>query len=130
MEKINSTLYASAARTATPTAESISLVAYNGPSHLHGIRIIHVVIDVTAITLTPSVVPTIDYYDDTSGKWYNVLTGAAITATGTTVLRIGESMPASANLIATDAVSDNVRVTMTHGDTDSITYSVGINLFR
>ena len=130
MEKINRTLYASTARTATPTAVETSLVEYNSPSSLHGIRVIHVIIDVTAIALTPSVVPTIDYYDDTSATWYTVLTGAAITATGTTVLRIGESMPASANLIATDAVSDNVRVTMTHGDTDSITYSVGINLFR
>lgn len=88
---------------------------------------IQVVIDVTAATATPSVVPTIDGRDPLSGQWYNILTGAAITAISTTVLRVHPEVPASANLIAQDFLPETYRVVMTHGDGDSITYTVGIN---
>lgn len=119
LQTIRKTAYASAARTATPTA--VELTA-------EGRRGVHVVIDVTAITSSPSVVPTIDAYDPLSGKWYNLLTGNAITDTGTTVLKVHPEIGTLANGAARDVVPDVFRVVMTHGDADSITYSVAVHL--
>lgn len=111
--------YSSTARTETPTAFDAAT---------DGARGMHAVIDVTAITASPSVVPTIDGYDPLSGKWYNLLTGAAITATGTTVLKIYPGIAAQANAAASDVVPDVFRIVMTHADADSITYSVAVHL--
>ena len=88
----------------------------------------HLVIDVTSITASPSVVPTIDGYDPVSGKYYNLLTGAALTATGTTVLKIYPGIATVPSAAASDILSNVVRVSMTHGDADSITYSVAAML--
>lgn len=116
--KYNRSVYASTARTATPTAVSIDDIYVKG---------VQIIIDVTAASATPSVVPTIDGYDPLSDSWYNLLTGAAITGTGTTVLRIHPDLTAAANLIAKDFLPRTYRIVMTHADADSITYSVNIN---
>lgn len=116
---VRKTAYASAARTATPTAYEFTM---------EGRRGLHCVIDVTAASDTPSVVPTIAGLDPLSGKYYSLLVGAAITATGTTVLKIYPGIAASANAAASDVVPDVVKLTMTHADTDSITYSVAFHL--
>lgn len=89
---------------------------------------VHVIIDVTAITASPSVVPTIEAKDPISGKYYVLLTGVAITATGTTVLKVFPGALAAANLVANDLLPLVWKVKMTHGDTDSITYSIAANL--
>lgn len=118
----NVTAYASAARTATPTAVTVPVGRYN---------FARVVIDVTAITSTPSVVCTIDAYSPTSGKYHNLLTSAALTESGvpyTRVLTLGPNMPVTANVSANTVLPDTLRVTMTHGDADSITYSVAVEL--
>lgn len=112
-------MYASEARTATPTAPQIVTE--------HADMLV-VVIDVTAVDLTPSVVPTIDGLDPVSGQWFNLLTGAAITAIGTTVLRVGRGATAVSNEAANDAIPFVTRVVMTHADADSITYSVSAML--
>jgi hypothetical protein len=109
-------LYASAARTATPTAVQ--------SSNVHGERGGHFVINVTAVVDTPSVVPTVDGYDPGSDSWYNLLTGDAITATGTTVLKIYPGIGAIPGGAAPDILPDTWRMVMTHADADSITYSV------
>lgn len=101
------TLYALAARTATP---AVATFAMRNDSTLR------LVVDVTAITSTPSIVVTVDVQDAASGKWANVLTAAAITAVGTTALA------------AVAGLTGNVRVTVTHGNANSITYSVGAHL--
>lgn len=116
---VRKTVYASAARTATPTAD---------PLTTDGARGVHIVIDVTAVTSTPVVTPTIDGFDPLSGKWYNLLTGAAITATGTTVLKVYPGITAVANGAASDVVPDVFRVGMAHADSDSATYSVSAHL--
>ena len=103
---------------ATPTAVEVT------DDFVQGIQL---VIDLTAISATPSVVPTIDGKDPLSGEFYNILTGAAITTTGTTVLRVHPEIPAAANLTAQDFLPETYRVVMTHGDADSITYTVGVN---
>lgn len=115
-------VYASAARTATPTAVTVPTGRFKS---------LHLVIDVTAITSTPSVVCTVDGLDPVSGKYYNLLTSAALTESGvpyTRVLKIGPGLPVTANLSANDVLPSTVRVTMTHGDADSITYSVAATL--
>lgn len=110
------TIFASAARTATHNSDDIP------NPHARGLV---VTIDVTAITATPSVVFKIQAKDDASGKYRDVLESAAITGTGTTVLRVHPSLTASANVTAKDVVGATYRVLATHADADSITYSVG-----
>lgn len=112
-------VYASAARTATPTAVTVPTGRYNS---------LHLIIDCTASAATPSVVCTLDALDSISGKYYNLLTSAAITGSGTTVLKVGPGLPVSANVSANDVLPSTLRVTMTHADADSITYSVGATL--
>lgn len=112
-------ILASAARTATTTSDAV---------RLHHAVAMHVIINVTAVASTPSVVPTIQGFDSTSGVYYDLLVGNAITATGTTVLKIGLGMAASANASAQDLIPHTIRVKMTHADSDSITYSVGCNV--
>jgi hypothetical protein len=116
------TAYASAARTATPAAVTVPCGRYNYA---------RVVVDVTAITATPSVVMTIDALSPVSGKFHNLLTSAALTESGvpyTRVLMLGPNMPVTANVSANTMLPDTIRVTMTHGDADSITYSVAVEL--
>jgi hypothetical protein len=112
-------VYATGARTATPTAVTVNAGRYNW---------LRVVIDVTAVTATPSVVLTIDGYDPVSGKYYNLLTAAAVTATGTTELLVGPGLTIAANVVANKPLPDTIRFTMTHGDADSITYTLAAHL--
>lgn len=113
------TAFASAARTATPTP--FDGTNYNG-------RGLHLVIDCTAITSSPSVVFTIQGKDALSGKFYTILASAAIVGTGTTVLRVYPGLTVAANLVASDITPRSWRVIATHGNADSITYSVGYSL--
>ena len=117
--KATSTAYASAARTATPTVKDLNTSKDVG---------IQYVIDVTAVTATPSVVPTISGVDPVSGSLYTLLTGSAITATGTTVLQVHPEMAAVANLVGNAMLPQITRLTMAHGDADSITYTVSAML--
>lgn len=116
---IRQSVFASAARTATPTP---------GDYTMSGRRGMHLVIDVTALSDTPSVVPQVEAYDPLSGRWYALLTGAAITATGTTVLKVYPGIATQINAAASDIVPDRWRVTMTHADSDSVTYSAAAHL--
>jgi hypothetical protein len=114
------TCYASAARTATPTAMA-------DQTNL-GHRGLHVVIDVTAVTADPSVVFTIQGKDSLSGKYYTLLASAALVTTGTVVLKVYPGITVAANLSVSDVLPRTWRVIAVHGDTDSITYSVGASL--
>lgn len=82
-------------------------------------------IDVSAASATPSVVFTIDGIAPTDKSTaYNILTSAAITGVGLTVLRVSPQLTAAANTIAKDMLPSAIKVTATHADTDSITYEV------
>ena len=116
--KYNQSVHLSTARTATPSNVEIS------DRYVKGIQ---VVINVTASAATPSVVPTIDGHDPLSDTWYTLLTGAAITGTGATVLRVHPELLAATNLTAQDFLPAKYRIVMTHGDGDSITYTVNVN---
>lgn len=115
------TVYASAARTATPSATDLKNISGRG---------VTVVIDVTAASATPSVVVTIDGKCTLSGKYYNILTSAAITGIGTTTLRIYPDLTPSANVAVNSIVPRVFRIVVTHADADSITYSVSVNYHR
>lgn len=109
---------ASAARTA----------AVNSSDYLNfGHRGIHLVIDATAETGTAEVTVTIQG-KDANGIYYDVLVGTAITATGTTVLKVYPGISPSANSSANDVLPPIWRVKVTVADSDSLTYSVGANL--
>jgi hypothetical protein len=113
--KDNQILFESAARTATPSA-------FTGQTRYVGAII---VINVTAVTATPSVVFTLSGVDPASDSLWTILASAAITGTGQTVLRVHPSLTASANAIAKDIMPSTFKLAPVHGDADSITYSVG-----
>lgn len=114
------TLYASAARTATPTE-----VEFQNAGDARGM---HVIIDVTAVTATPSVVFNIEAKDPASGDWYLLLDSTAVTAVSTTILKIHPNLTAVANSVAQDGLPLDLRVRPVHADADSITYTVGANM--
>lgn len=116
---IEETLLASAARTAS--VNSADFVNYNAKGA-------HFIIDVTAITDTPSITVTIQGKDALSSEYYDILTGVAITATGTTILKVYPGIGQIANGAASDILPRTYRVSVAHDDTDSITYSIGVNL--
>jgi len=119
IENKNIELLSSVARTATTNSGDITNKDLSG---------IHLVIDVTSVTDTPSVVPTLQAKDPISNKYYTLLVGTAITSVGTTVLKVFPGSPVSANVSANDILPLKFRVLMTHADSDSITYSVSANL--
>jgi hypothetical protein len=115
------TVLASAARTATPTVDTFRVQG----GEVKGLILI---IDCTAVAATPSVVFTIVGVDPVSGKTFTILVSAAITGTGTTVLRVHPDLTVAANQVAKDIVPAQWSVTAVHADGDSITYSVGAQL--
>lgn len=119
MENVADGLLGSAARTAT-----VSSAAQTNRHH----RGVHIHIRATAAAATPSVVPTIEGYDETSGTWYTILTGAAITGVSTVTLKVYPGITASANVAVSDVLPRTWRLTMTAADADSLTYSAGANL--
>lgn len=116
---ISGTLLASAARTATVSSSDIQ--AYNAK----GVRVF---INVTVDGAAASVVPTITVKDPVSGVYTAVLTGAAIAATGHTVLTVYPGATVVAGVTLSTVIGKTWRVTMTHADTDAITYSVGYQM--
>ena len=112
----NVTLFASAARTAT----------VNGADQTNRFaKGIIFTVDATAITATPSVVFTLQGKDDLSGKYYTILASAAVVSAATTTYTVFPGAPATANVSANAQLPRTWRLIATHGDTDSITYSVG-----
>jgi len=114
------TVYASAARTATPDTQEFELgTGYTG---------LTLVIDTTAAGTSPSTVVKVEGVDRVSGKVYGTLSSAAITGTGTVTLSMGLSSTVAANASANQAVPPVVRITATHGNSTTHTYSVALIL--
>lgn len=118
---ISGTLLASAARTATVSSSDITN---------YGAKGVRVFINATALAATPSVVPTIEVKDPVSGVYTAVLTGAAITTAAPThvVLTVYPGATVATNVTASNVIGKTWRVTMTAGDADSLTYSVGYGM--
>lgn len=113
---VEGTALASAAR--TTSTQSADLTNYNG----RGVR---VWLDVTAITATPSITLAIEGKDPASGKYKTMLTGAAVTTVSTNEYVVYPGVTETANVDASTPLPRTWRVNVTHGDADSITYSVG-----
>lgn len=114
---LEATLLASAARTTTQT--SADIINYNWKKLV-------VVLDMTVVG-TGSVTVTIDGKDTASGKYYNILTGAAIVTNSTNRYRIGETLAAAANSVAQDYIPRIIRIVVTANNANTATYSVGYN---
>lgn len=119
IENTEVVLFTSAARTATTVSDS--LVNRYG-------REIDIVLDVTVRGGSSSIVMTIDYLDAASGKYVNLLTGAAVVSVSTNRYRVHPNLTAATNLIAQAQLPRVFRITITHGNADSITYSVGYRI--
>ena len=119
MNKRTVTLYPSAARTATPDA----IILNSGRS-----AAVYMVVEVTAAPSSPSVVFTIDLWDSASGTAVNLLTSAAVASVSSNIYKISPALTESSSLVSTEHVPENIRIKATHGNTDSITYSVSVHL--
>lgn len=116
----NPIVLASAARTAT--VESATFTNYNA-------RGAHIVIDVSAITATPSIVVKVQGQNPANlTQFYDILVSTAIVATGTTILKVYPGITTIPNASASDILPWGWRVRVEHADTDSITYSVAANV--
>lgn len=107
-------IYPSAARTAAPTVDTQVNRGHRG---------MHLIVDATSITSTPSITVKIQGIETLSGKTYDILVSSAITTVSTTVLKVYPGLTAAANSVANDVLPVNFRVAIEHGDSDSITYS-------
>jgi hypothetical protein len=113
---------ASAARTATENFDTaVENLDFTG---------IIVIIVSTAHASTPSVVFTLQGYDEESATWYDILASAAVTGEATTKLTIGPGVSAVANVSTGHVLPRRWRVRAVAGDSDSITYSIGGELTR
>lgn len=111
------TVMASAARTATPDTEEFETSG----------RSCTLVFDSTAVTSTPSTVVKVEGIDRLSGKAWTLLAGVAVATVTTQVLQIGPGLPATANASANAPLPPVIRVTATHGNANSHTYSIGVH---
>lgn len=114
-------VFTSAARTASVNSAD--------QNNLYG-RGAVIIINVTAKGSAPSVVFTVKGKSSLDGGYYTILASAAITNTGTTVLRVYPGLTAGANVTASDVLPRVWRVEAVAGNGDSLTYSVSANFIR
>lgn len=105
---------ASAVRSATVDAPFVN-------KNFRGAKI---VIDVTAVTGAASITVKVQGKDSVSGKTFDILTSAAITAHGTYILTIHPGVSEVANEKVSDILPRNVNINIAHANQDDITYSV------
>ena len=115
--------------TAAHTADQTSADQKN-----HGWRGVQIFVDVTALSATPSVVPTLQIKDPSSGVYFDIAAFTPITdVTGTghyvyTILPGAvETIAATDHEIQALPLPSVWRLFMDHADADSITYSVGFS---
>lgn len=118
-QTLSAVVFPSASRTTTQT--SADLVNAGGSDALH------VILDVT-VPGTGSVTLSINGKDPASGKYYALLTGAAVTTTTTNVYRVGLGITVAANSAANDMVPQTMQIVVTANNANPVTYSVGYNL--
>lgn len=114
----NVTLLASASRTTTQTGADTTNYNYRG---------LHVVLDMTTVG-TGSVTLTIEGKDEASGKYYTILSGAAVTTNSTNVYKVYPGLTAAANAVANDVLPRTFRINVTANNANAATYSVGYSM--
>ena len=115
----NISLLASASRTTTQTVADQT--NYNA-------RGVIVVLDMTVASASPSVTLEIDAKDPVSGKYYSLLTGAAVTSVSTNVYTVYPGAPATTNVSANSPLPRTWRVKVTANNANAGTYSCGASL--
>lgn len=83
-----------------------------------------VVLAVTAFASGASVTLSVSGYDPGSETTWPLVTSAAVTGTGTTVLKISPGITVAANESVADILPPIVDITVTHSNADSITYAL------
>ncbi len=114
----NISLVASGAYTTIQT--SADQTNYNG-------RGVKVVLDMTTVG-TGSVTLEIDGKDPVSGKYYAILTGAAVTTNVTNIYTVYPGVTVAANAAVSDALPRTWRVKVTANNANPATYSVGASV--
>lgn len=113
---LQTVLLPSAARTVTQTSADIpTLQASN----------VQVVLDVTNVAASPSVTVTINGKDPTSGKYFLLLSGAAVVTAVTNRYKVGPTIAAVTNVAAQDYLPSVIQIVVTANNANSGTYSVG-----
>ncbi|RAV22205.1 hypothetical protein [Paenibacillus contaminans] len=115
------TVLPSAARTTAQSSQDFENF------HNRGVK---VVVDITAVTGSPILTVKIQGKDHTSGKYYDILTSAALTAQGTTVLTVYPGVTPVTNVTIDNVIPRFWRVSVTVGNSDSATYSIGACTIR
>lgn len=121
------TLLASATRTATTSSAAIN--AANAKALI-------IFLNVTAASGTGGLRPTIDFLDPVSGNWRGLVAcfSAAVTATGTTPFAAGPGIGSGQGFAINSGgwvgvpMSSQLRITVSHLDASSYTYSLGYEL--
>lgn len=87
-------------------------------------------VNITAITGTaPTLTVIIEGYDDASGTWYALLTSAALTVAGFTLLTLYPAVTAVANVSASQVLPKTWRVRHAiAGTTPAVTATIGASL--
>jgi len=85
------------------------------------------VLDVTAGS-SLSLVLTLDGKDLNSGKFVNILTGAAVTGVSTNTYTVFPGATAVTNLTVNDIIARLFRIVVTAGNATSATYSLSYSL--
>lgn len=109
------TVFASAAQTATQTQADQTNT---------GARGIMVILDMTVVG-TGSVTLEIDGKDVASGKYYSLLTGAAVTTNVTNVYTVYPGATVTSNVSANACLPKTWRAKVVANNSNSATYSVG-----
>lgn len=123
------TILASQARTATPTDASLTIS--DAGEFTDTITDVQFVVDVTALALTPSIQPFLEGLDPLSNKFYDLVAAITpVTIVGTTTIKYGVNTAVLANDANQGFIPKVFRLRMVHADTDSITYSVGMNYLQ
>jgi hypothetical protein len=112
-----------------PTAMTAATVNSNDQFNPNS-KGLHLIVNVTSFT-SGSYTPHIQGEDPANpGVYYDILVGAAITATGTTVLKVYPGIGTLANGATSDLLPLTWRVQLIGASTPSMTLSVSANLER
>lgn len=112
-------IFSSEARTADPATRVFTNKFNRGGQ---------IIIDMTAVTATGSVTFNVEALDQQTGKWYEILVSAAITAVSTVALYIGPGNATVANVESPRSIPRFYRVRPVHLNAVAMTYSVSANL--
>lgn len=105
----------SAERTTTATSADIENNNCTG---------VTVILDTTAAGTSSNTLK-IQGKDPASGKYFDLLTGAAVTTISTNVYKLFPGLTAVANVTATGILPKTFRIVVTAGNANAATYSVG-----